>query len=168
MKNIESNLVFPHNDLSFSIRVFSRVFRLWDLTDISTFFFHPYFTLRTIFSGYCMILKQNKRKKKKKKKILNKLMPLITNRKKKKFKWYTYEKWLKNGPKMKVFKFCFFTKHMCQIHQIWRYLTVSLKNIESNLVFPHNDLSVSIKVFSKGFRLWGLIDMSTCFFSSLF
>ena len=64
---------------------------------------------------------------------------------------------MKNDSKMtqkiKVFKVSSFTKHVCQIHQIWTFLIISLKNIESNLVFSHNELSVSVRVFSRGFKL---------------
>ena len=74
----------------------------------------------------------------------------------------------KMARKSKFLSLVFFIKCMCQIYQIWTFLRISLKNIERNLVFSHKDLSVSIKVFSRGFRLWGLRDMSTCFFSSLF
>ena len=53
---------------------------------------------------------------------------------------------------------------MCKIHQTRAFLTDSLKKIEKNLGYSHNDLSASMSVFSTGLRLWGLIDTSKFFF----
>ena len=58
-----------------------------------------------------------------------------------------------NTLEAKVHKFRILTQHMVKIQQTRALHTDSLKKIERNKGFSHNDLSASMRVFSKGLRL---------------
>ena len=117
------------------------------------------FQIRKIFSGYAMVQKWENNFK-------DRVNDPVS--KGKKVRMCTYGISLQNGPEEKVNKYHILTQHMCKIHQTWVLLTDFSKKIERNKGFSDNDLGASMRVFSKGLRLWGLIDTSKYFFSSIF
>ena len=103
-------------------------------------FFLPYFKLRTIFSGYGMILKRENN-------FSDRVNDPVSMGKKSSYV-NTYGFWVQNGPEAKVKKSCIFTIYMCKTLKLERFLTDSSKNVERNKGFSRRHSGAFTRVFS--------------------